>query len=257
MIAKDKTIFVDVDNTLLVTRSMNSFSAFDCLSPEQRNLPPPERKLAKDALFQKMELAIDDTMEANPVKEWQGDLMGYEYSMKTLSKTPFVEAAGWHVFTLDDNDSYAMCARPWCREFLEEVRKLGSMWICSTAMEDYLEYALGHMGVLDMFDGVIHRKTLYGPGYHIEQGWEWEGDPKFVLIDDLGPAQAGLKDKLYFLGLPLTGMKLSGWSGNEIDDPLVEAHTVRAPSFYEPDPSDIGLDSILEEVKTKATALGE
>ena len=256
---KEKHVFVDVDNTLLVAKSLGSFSPYDLLDDEERSVPLPLRKKLKDSYQEEITEALKKLMDENPVFTWtDGDPSEYEQSMKDTVLKEYAIRAGYVPVDFDDGDRYIVAPRPGAKEFIEKLQGLvDHVWVCSTATGDYLDLALGEvMGIKDMFEGIIDRYTLYGSVDGVRDCWTWDGAPKFVLIDDLPPGSCGIADKLTFLGLELNGIKMSGWNQSEEDKATVEKHLVTADSYDYPAPSDVYLEKAFEEIKSKIEAMG-
>jgi phosphoglycolate phosphatase-like HAD superfamily hydrolase len=196
-------IFMDMDETLLKGKYIGEFHAYDFIMMTEHDNFNSRREACEH-----WNEHLANEIEAEKAILEQGLFQEDHEYMSILRARVMrrrVEERGWKVIALPNDESIAVFPRPHVKEFLEEVSKIGTLCLCSTAVSDYACAALTEvLDVAHMFNEICTRHDIYpqGPYFGAERGWECGADQKAILVDDLPYGSDGISSKMRFLGFP-------------------------------------------------------
>lgn len=239
-------IFIDMDETLLKGRYLDSFSS-SSFKPHSLSMGSIiGKKIAAEKVWAKEwnEALVADIRKfkkEHPRSSFKGSPKSYKAYVRNLALETRVTERGWKVLWFSPDEAMAVYPRPNALKFVEEVSKLGTICVCSTASRDYAIAALGDaLGVLHLFKDVATRNDIYPEGREngAQQGWGWPKGLSFLLVDDMPPWSEAIDSKREFLGI----------GRNE----KFSRHLINVESYEGWDPDDDELmKNILPEVKKR------
>ncbi len=239
-------IFMDMDETLLKGRYLDSFS-YSAFKPSSLSMGSVlSEKIAADKAWNKEwnEALVADIRKWKkeyPRSSFRGSPKSYKAYVHNLALETRVIEKGWKVLWFSPDEAVAIYPRPNASKFLEEVAKLGTMCLCSTATRDYATAAIDQvLGSLHLFEDVATRDSIYpdGRANGAQQGWGWPRGFSFVLVDDMPPWSEAIDSKREFLGLG----KNEGFSNHLIN--------VKSYEGWDDDDDEL-MKNILPEIKRR------